>query len=289
MGAYECVAAGADTDPPVLFDLTPTGSIDYTETTQLSVKTSETATCRYHASSTTWADMTAMSSTGGTTHTQTVSVAVGANSFKVVCQDSVPNESAASTWSFTVADPAVPEYVVTISYTGTGSGVTDPVAGTYNVDTGVTYTVTQTADALSTFAGWSGTCGCTGSDACAPTITANCTIIATFNSDTQYLLTVTYPTDGSVVTSDTGAIICGGNDRQCSDTYYSGTVTLTGACGTGYYGGAWAGNGTGTTTREFTMDADQSVSFSCSKTGGQPKVGTGAGMTIGTGVGMIIP
>lgn len=100
---------GADATAPTISGLTPSGTISYQITTQLSATTNENATCRYHASSTTWGDMTQMSSTGFLTHLQTVNVSLGANSFKIVCQDGTANESDAGTWSFTVsAAPATP-------------------------------------------------------------------------------------------------------------------------------------------------------------------------------------
>ena len=100
---------GADATAPTISGLTPSGTISYQTTTQLSATTNENSTCRYHASSTTWGDMTQMSSTGFLTHLQTVNVSVGANSFKIVCQDGTANESDAGTWSFTVsAAPATP-------------------------------------------------------------------------------------------------------------------------------------------------------------------------------------
>ncbi len=93
----------AVTTPPVLYNLSPSGNIVYEmSTVELSLLTNVAATCRYHATSTTWADMTQMSTTGGVTeHLQSVSAAVGANSFKVKCQGADLAESEASTWSFT--------------------------------------------------------------------------------------------------------------------------------------------------------------------------------------------
>jgi hypothetical protein len=63
--------------------------------------------------------MGAMSSTGGTTHTQTVSVSPGANTWNVICQDAEADESAMGTWSFTVAsEEASNKCVISL---GTGS------------------------------------------------------------------------------------------------------------------------------------------------------------------------
>jgi len=175
-------------------------------------------------------------------------------------------------------------------YSGTGTGVTSPVAGFAAYANNATATTTQTPGDNSTFSGWSGTCGCTGTDACAPTIIADCTTIATWTANTQYTLSVTRPSNGETVTADIGSILCGPNDNNCLEYYYTGAVaTLTGTCATGWYGGVWTGDGTGTTTREFTMTSSQSVAYACSKTGGVAKVGTGPAIKIGTGAGMIIP
>ena len=113
----------ADVTAPTLSNLSPSGNISYQTTTQLSLNTDEAASCRYHASSVTWAEMSAMSNTGGTTHIQAVAVSVGENTFKVVCQDPSTNESDAGTWSFTVAaePPAPPPGTYTI---GTGGTIT---------------------------------------------------------------------------------------------------------------------------------------------------------------------
>jgi hypothetical protein len=274
IGAYEYTGTPTDTTAPTLSSLTPSGNVDYATTKQLSVTTNENATCRYHASSTTWADMTEMSSTGGTTHTQTVNVSVGANSFKVKCQDSIPNESDAGTWSFTVAAAPVSQWVVTTSYAGTGTGTTDPAEGTRLVNDGTTDTTTQTPGANSTFTGWSGTCGCTGTGACAPSITASCTKIATWTADTSYTLSVTAGEGAGVIVSDTGYISCGSGNVICEDSFYSGTVVLTGTCAEGFYNGQWSGDGTGTTTRSFTMSSDQSVGFSCEWAGAKISSGS---------------
>jgi hypothetical protein len=115
---YEITFGSADVTAPTLSSLTPSGDTVFATTKQLSVTTSENSTCRYHASSTTWANMSAMTSTGGTTHTQTVNVSVGANSFKAVCQDAAANESTAGTWSFTVLAEAAGAKTISI---GAGS------------------------------------------------------------------------------------------------------------------------------------------------------------------------
>lgn len=281
MGAYQYAEPAPDIIAPILSSLTPAGSIDYTLTTQLSVTTNEVATCRYHASSTTWADMTAMSSTGATTHTQTVNVAVGANSFKVKCVDGATNYSDAGTWSFTVANEAIPQYTVTTSYAGTGTGVTSPVAGTATYNSGVTATTTQTPSSDSTFTAWSGTCGCTGSGACAPVITANCTIIATWTIKDEYTLTVTKPSNSELVSSGTGSVYCGGGPfsyEECADDYYTGeAVTLTATCPARWGDPTWGGDASSCGTADtcvVTMDADKTVTLGCTN---KSVIGIGAG------------
>ena len=107
-----------DETAPIPSNLLPSGNTTYATTKSLTLNTNESSNCRYHATSTTWAEMSAMSTTGGTSHAQTVNVSVGANSFKVVCQDASENESSAGTWSFTVAAEAASAKTITI---GSGS------------------------------------------------------------------------------------------------------------------------------------------------------------------------
>lgn len=194
-------------------------------------------------------------------------------------------EATEVTKSFTDTTPR--NFNVTISYAGTGVGTTSPAAGVTAYANGATATTTQTPT-NSTFTGWSGTCGCTGTGACAPTISADCTIIATWADATLYGLTVEY-SDDLLITSAAGGITCGSENQYCYNEYYSGDVVLTGTCKDGYYGLTWSGDGTGTTTRTVTMDGNKSVSASCingrsatiSPTGGAGTMTLGAG---GSGV-----
>lgn len=116
--AREITFGDTDETAPTLSNLLPSGNTTYGTTKQLSATTSEYSTCRYHATSTTFSEMSPLSTTGGTSHAQTVNVSVGANSFKVVCQDGSANESSAGTWSFTVAAQAVSGKTIAI---GSGS------------------------------------------------------------------------------------------------------------------------------------------------------------------------
>jgi hypothetical protein len=47
---------------------------------------------------------------------------------------------------------------------------------------GTAQNFTQTPNSGYTFTGWSGTCGCTGTGTCDPTITAACTVVANYNN-----------------------------------------------------------------------------------------------------------
>jgi len=87
---------------------------------------------------------------------------------------------AGSAWAaFTVEQG----YSLTVHTDGTGSGTVylDPPGGVY--DYGTVVTPTATADAGSTFIGWSGVCSGTGD--CRVTMTASQTVTATFDL-TQY-------------------------------------------------------------------------------------------------------
>lgn len=127
---HELTNTAADETAPTISGLTPSGNIAYQTTSQLSATTDENATCRIHASSTTWAEMSEMASTGYLTHTQTVNVSVDANSFKIVCQDPSANESTAGTWSFTVAAQDVPPATAGTATRGAGGTITRGAGGT---------------------------------------------------------------------------------------------------------------------------------------------------------------
>jgi hypothetical protein len=180
----------------------------------------------------------------------------------------------------------VPNHV-TISYAGTGTGATDPVAGVYQYDDDATATTTQTPATHSTFTSWSGTCGCTGTGACAPSITSDCTIISTWTADTAYSLTVTPPTTGETVMADSGTINCAANTTgRCSDLYYSGTVNLSIYCATGYYNPVFSGDCSGSTC-VLNMNASHTVGTSCTngrrvKLGGTGRMKMGGSGHIGT-------
>jgi hypothetical protein len=160
-------------------------------------------------------------------------------------------------------------YTLTVTKAGTGSGtVTSSPAGiscgadcseTYN--SGTVVTLSQTAAAGSTFAGWSG--ACTGTGSCQVTMSAAKSVTATFNliPPSSYTLSVTTGGDGTgAVTSSPGGINCG---ADCTESYQSGTVvTLTASTATGSVFTGWSGACTGTGSCQVTMNAAQSVNAS---------------------------
>jgi hypothetical protein len=147
-----------------------------------------------------------------------------------------------------ISNVQVTRYTLTVTKAGTGSGtITSSPAGincgsdcseAYNEGTNVT--LTATASAGSTFAGWSGACSGTGE--CSVTMNAEKTVTATFNQQVQqYTLTVTKSgTGGGTVTSNPAGINCGGD---CSKTYDQGTrVTLTATPASGSTFEGWGGD-----------------------------------------------
>jgi hypothetical protein len=159
------------------------------------------------------------------------------------------------------------QYTLTVTKAGTGGGtVKSSPAGincgndcseSYNEGTSVT--LTATADAGSTFAGWSGA-GCSGTESCSVTMNSNETITATFNQQPQqYTLTVTKSGTGSgTVKSSPAGINCG---DDCSETYSKvQKVKLTAkADATSTFTG-WSGGGcSGTKTCTVTVDAAVTV------------------------------
>lgn len=155
-------------------------------------------------------------------------------------------------------------FSLTVARTGDGSGtVTSSPAGiNCGVDCsedyaeGTVVTLTATADAGSTFTGWSGG-GCMGTGGCTVTMDAAKTVTATFTL-TTYALTVSKAGTGNgTVTSSPAGVNCG---VDCNESYTSGTVvTLTAAASPGSTFSGWSGACTGTGACTVTMDAAKSV------------------------------
>jgi hypothetical protein len=96
-----------DTTPPVVSVTGPTGVLAAgTTSASLTVTTNENATCRYAATSgVAYASMTLMTTTGGTSHSSTISGLSNGNSYTyyVKCRDVALNISADASTSFSVA------------------------------------------------------------------------------------------------------------------------------------------------------------------------------------------
>jgi len=132
------------------------------------------------------------------------------------------------------------QHTLTVAKSGAGGGtVTSSPAGidcgvdcSETYDSGTTVTLTATADAGSTFAGWSGG-GCTGTGACVISVTAATSVTATFNlsASTMQFSSATY--SGVEGGSVTVTVTRSGNTSGASTVNYAtsnGTATA-GACG----------------------------------------------------------
>ena len=162
---------------------------------------------------------------------------------------------------------------LTVSKQGAGSGtVTSSPAGISCGNTcsagfasGSAVTLTATAAAGSTFAGWSGG-GCSGTGTCTTTMATSQTVVATFNV-VPVLRTLTVTRTGSgngTVTSSPAGISCG---AVCTFNFADGTVvTLTATPAAGDTFGGWSGGGGGNNncnnaaTCTLTMDRTRSIS-----------------------------
>ena len=157
----------------------------------------------------------------------------------------------------------VTTFALSVTLAGTGSGTVSsspagilcPSTCSANFASGTVVTLTETASAGSTFAGWSG--ACTGTGACSVTMTAAKAVTATFNT-TTFALTVTPAGTGSgTVSSSPAGISC---PSTCSANFNSGTVvTLTETASAGSTFAGWSGACTGTGTCSVTMSAAKAV------------------------------
>jgi uncharacterized delta-60 repeat protein len=206
--------------------------------------------------------------------------------------------SADKTVTATFTHVAVPQHALVVSRDGTGAGSVagngiacpSDCSGAY--DEGTVVSLTATADAGSTFTGWTGG-GCSGTGTCSVTINADRTVTATFTQATgaQRTLTVGRPGSGTGTVTGTG-IACG---ADCTEAYSDGTqVTLTAAAAAGSTFAGWSGGGcSGIGTCQTTMSADKTVNatftldgqtdrtLTVTRTGGGAGTVTGAGINCG--------
>jgi uncharacterized protein (DUF2141 family) len=172
------------------------------------------------------------------------------------------NKTATATFNLLPAG----QFTLAVTKSGTGSGtVASSPAGIdcgsdcsepYNQ--GAAVTLSATASAGSTFAGWSGACSGTGN--CSVTLGSNKTVTATFNllPPPQYTLSVNKSGTGSgIVTSSPSGIDCG---SDCSEPYNQGTaVTISATASAGSTFAGWSGACSGTGTCSVTMDSNKTV------------------------------
>lgn len=156
-------------------------------------------------------------------------------------------------------------HTLTVARAGTGAGtVTSTPAGVncgsdctevYNF--GTTVTLTAAPSVGSTFTGWTGVGGCTGTGACTVSIGLPVTVTATFTLNTFTLTTVRAGTGSGQITSTPAGIACG---ATCSAPIAFGTVvTLTAAADVSSSFIGWSGACTGTGPCVITMNAATAV------------------------------
>src|SRR5437660_311245 len=167
--------------------------------------------------------------------------------------------------SFKFPNCSTNTFLLNVTLAGNGT-VTSSPAGiscpsincSANFASGTTVTLTATAAAGATFAGWSGA-ACSGTGTCSINMTAAQSVTATFNLVT-FPLSVTSAGSGSgSITSNPSGISC--PTSTCSASFTSGTtVTLTATPATGSTFAGWSGAACpGTGTCSVTMTATQSV------------------------------
>jgi YVTN family beta-propeller protein len=173
------------------------------------------------------------------------------------------------TTNTTVTATFNPPVTLTATEVGTGAGqvISSPAGITCSASSnqcaapfavGTQVTLTASASAGSTFAGWSGG-GCSGTNTCVVTLGANTTVVATFNVIPSFMLSVVPSGTGTgTVTSTPSGINCGGT---CAASFQQGTqITLTGVAASGSTFAGWSGGGcSGTGTCSVTITANTAV------------------------------
>ena len=155
-------------------------------------------------------------------------------------------------------------YRLTVTLAGSGSGrvtgggLSCSSSCSQNYPAGTKITLTGSAAASSSFAGWSGA-GCSGTGTCTVTMNAARSLTATFAANSPPVETLTIGLAGTGSGSVTGSgIACPGT---CSKTFPSGTVvTLTATSASGSSFSGWSGAGCSATgSCIVTMSSNQSV------------------------------
>jgi uncharacterized repeat protein (TIGR01451 family) len=186
------------------------------------------------------------------------------NTMNVTANETDPNPANNTATQTTTV---VPIFKLTVTKTGNGLGtITTPDGGincgttcaaTYFSGTGLQ--VNEIPDANSVFAGWSG--ACTGTAACAVTMSADMTVTANFVLGVKLSVAVAGSGSGSVTSKD-GAINCANSSGNCSSLYAPGTsVSLTATPAAPSVFGGWSGACTGTDPNvcSVTMNSAQAV------------------------------
>jgi Divergent InlB B-repeat domain len=161
---------------------------------------------------------------------------------------------------FNIAAP----YPLTVVETGPGSvssapgGINCGTTCAFNFPAGTPVTLTPTANAGASFAGWDG--ACSGSGACTVTMNSLAGVSASFGP--SQTLTVNETGSGSgVVTSSPAGINCSATSNQCSAPFAGGSiVTLTASASSGSAFAGWSGGGcSGTASCAITLNAATTV------------------------------
>ena len=175
------------------------------------------------------------------------------------------------------------------SVTSAPAGIACPGQCAASFSSGTTVTLTASASAGSTFAGWSGG-GCSGTGACTVTLTADTAVTATFGATPASDRSLTVRTAGSgagTVTSAPAGISCG---SHCVADYASGTaVALTAAAAHGSRFAGWSGAGCGGRgVCHVTLGSDEVITatFTGSERLTVTKTGPGSGTVTSTPTGI---
>jgi hypothetical protein len=174
--------------------------------------------------------------------------------------------------------PAVSQFTLTLSTTGSGSGsVTNSPTGT-SFTAGTLVSLTAAAPANSMFTGWSGACSGTANP-CSVTMNANSAVTAAFSIKT-YTITASAGTNGTISPSGTVNVNYGASQTYVitpATGFYVANVLVDGVsvgAFTSYTFSSVAANH----TISATFAASSSYSLAVSKSG------TGAGTITGTGI-----